>query len=293
MATAAPSPILTSPDDLPPWHPDATVPLTIHAIPSMEPISRESWRGQHLNLPMRNDILHTAVTYEGRGHRQGTASTKTPWEVAGSHAKKRRQKGSGKARLGWKQSPAIRGGGVMFGPKPRDWSTAINRKVYDLAWRTALSYRYRRGELLVVQDGLDLPLPDDFLDLAARGRLERELEDGFVARYVRELLGPLRWGRRFGRTTFVASEHRPNLFTGMACAHEDARAIEVADVDVKDLLETGRLVVERQALQWMVERHQSDLINNIVFFGEREPRPKAGSEIVGDSSRGLDVEEEE
>ena len=69
--------------------------------------------------PIRRDILHLCVVHYLDGQRQGTASTKTRGEVRGSGAKIRPQKGSGRARLGDGQSPMLRGGGVVFGPKPR------------------------------------------------------------------------------------------------------------------------------------------------------------------------------
>ena len=256
-----------------------TVPLTIYSFPSLEPRALEAWSTRHLHLPLRRDILHLAVVYEGDKTRQGTASSKTRYEVAGSHRKIRPQKGTGKARLGTRQSPLLRGGGKTFGPKPRDFSTKLNRKVYDLAWRTALSYRYRRGELIVTEDGLELPLPDDFLQLAEAGVLGRELEDGFVQKYVGELMGGLQWGKANGRTTFITGDRRPNLFTSMEIAGEHGRALELEDVDVKDLLETGRIVIERSALREMIKEHQSDLISRVVINGVRK-RPSLGEVLV-------------
>lgn len=128
------------------------VPLTIHAFPSLEPLRLEAWSARHLGLPLRRDMVHSAVVYEADKARQGTASTKTRWEVRGSGRKLYPQKGTGRARVGDKKSPIRRGGGVVFGPHPRDFATGLNRKVYDRAWRMALSHRYRRGELLVVED---------------------------------------------------------------------------------------------------------------------------------------------
>jgi len=228
---------------------------------------------------LRRDILHLAVVYEGDKTRQGTASTKTRWEVHGSHRKIRPQKGSGRARLGSKQSPLLRGGGKSFGPKPRDFSTKLNRKVYDLAWRTALSYRYRRGELIVTEDGLELPLPDDFLQLAEAGALGRELEDGFVRKYVGELMAALQWDKDHGRTTFITGDRRPNLFTGLDIAGENGRALELEDVDVKDLLETGRIVIERTALKEMIKEHSSDLISRVAVKG-LNTKPPLGQVLV-------------
>lgn len=258
----------------------ASVPLTIYSFPSLEPRLLESWSPKHLYLPLRRDILHLAVVYEGDKTRQGTASSKTRWEVAGSHRKMGPQKGTGRARRGTRQSPLLRGGGKSFGPKPRDFSTKLNRKVYDLAWRTALSYRYRRGELIVTEDGLDFPLPQDFLQLAQSGKLGRELEDGFVRKYVGDMMAALQWGKKFGRTTFITGRVRPNLFTSMELAGQDGKALELDDVDVKDLLETGRLVVERSALKEMIKAHQSDLISKIVINGHRDTGLPTGTVLA-------------
>lgn len=263
------------------WTPPAEIPVTIYDFPTLEPLKLEAWPTKHLDLPLRRDILHLAVTYEGDATRQGTASSKTAWDVHGSHRKIRPQKGSGMARVGWKQSPTRVGGGKAHGPHPRDFSTRLNHKVYDLAWRTALSYRFRRGELFVVRDGsLDIPLPAEFLTLAAEGRLGRELEDGFVDRMVRETLNPLGWGKDGGRSTFVVDcgkDRRPNLFSSLEVANSEARALDVEDVDVKDLLETGRIVIEQGALKRIIREHQSDLVSRIFINGSRVTGPLAGA----------------
>ncbi|KAK3326532.1 ribosomal protein L4 domain-containing protein [Apodospora peruviana] len=279
MATEAPMASITRSVDQP-WQPLTTVPLTIYSFPSLEPCSLESWSTKHLHLPLRRDILHLAVVYEGDKTRQGTASSKTRWEVHGSHHKARRQKGTGHSRLGTKQSPMLRGGGKAHGPRPRDFSTELNRKVYDLAWRMALSYRYRRGELIVTENGLDLPLPDDFLGLAEAGELNRELEDGFVRKYMSQIMTGLGWGKEHGRTTFITGDRRPNLFTGMEVCGVHGRALELDDVDVKDLLETGRIVIERDALKEMIKMHQSDLQSKIVINGQRVMGPPLGKVLI-------------
>ena len=76
--------------------------------------------------PIRRDILYLCVNYYRDALRQGTANTKTRAEVAGSGRKIRPQKGTGMARLGDGQSPMLRGGGVAFGPRPRDFGTDLN-----------------------------------------------------------------------------------------------------------------------------------------------------------------------
>lgn len=291
MATTAPPSNLTlSADEAStapafiPYQPLSTVPVTVHSFPSLEPRSVEAYSTKHLYLPLRRDLLHLAVTYEGDNTRQGSANSKTRYEVHGSHRKLYRQKGTGRARVGDKQSPLRRGGGKTFGPKPRDFGTGMNRKVYDLAWRTALSYRYRRGELIIAEDGMELPLPDDFLALAQAGTLGRELEDGFVKRYMTEMMQGLRWGARFGRTTFVTTSYRPNLCTSLGLASPHGRVINLNDkedpLDVKNLLETGRLVMERSALNEIIKRHRSDLVSRIAINGFRDVGPPIGQALL-------------
>ena len=101
--------------------------------------------------PVRRDILHLCVVHHLDSLRQGTASTKTRGEVAGSRRKIRPQKGSGRARLGDRQSPMLRGGGVAFGPKPRDFSTKLNRKVIQMGMRVALTMKLREQRMGIVR----------------------------------------------------------------------------------------------------------------------------------------------
>ncbi|PWN93987.1 ribosomal protein L4 [Acaromyces ingoldii] len=98
----------------------------------------------------RRDILHASVVYYLDSRRSGTASTKTRGEVNFSGRKLRPQKGSGQARLGTRSNPLLRKGGVIFGPRPRDMSSKLPRRVRELALRSALSARWRLGSLHVV-----------------------------------------------------------------------------------------------------------------------------------------------
>ncbi|KXS97451.1 hypothetical protein AC578_7373 [Pseudocercospora eumusae] len=222
---------------------------TLYNFPSFEPTSFVSYPSTHLLLPLRKDILHRAVIFEGDAARQGSANTKWRSEVHGSGRKVRPQKGSGSARLGDRKSPMLKGGGVAFGPKPRDFSTELPQKVYDRAWRTALSYRYRRGELMVVEDEIEIS-----------GVHEDSLE-----RYMMDIL---RWnklsrnrGNDEGRSLFLTMQRREGLYKALRGdgMFKHARAIEAAWVDVKDLLEGARVIVERMALETLFEEHQSDL----------------------------------
>jgi len=96
-------------------------------------------------------VQQTVVAYRA-AQRMGTACTKNVGEVAGTNKKPWRQKGTGRARAGSFQSPLWRGGGVVFGPKPRDFTKKISRSTRQLALRKALSERLKAGDVLVVDD---------------------------------------------------------------------------------------------------------------------------------------------
>src|SRR5215467_11489566 len=96
--------------------------------------------------------VHDTVVAYRAAQRMGTASTKTMGEVAGSGKKPWRQKGTGRARAGSFASPLWRGGGVVFGPKPRDFGKKVSRKTKQLALRKALSERLRAGDVVVIDD---------------------------------------------------------------------------------------------------------------------------------------------
>src|SRR3954454_8028668 len=99
-----------------------------------------------------SQAVHDVVVAYMAAQRSGTACTKTMGEVAGSGKKPWRQKGTGRARAGSFASPLWRGGGVVFGPKPRDFSKKVGRKTRQLALRKALSERLRAGDVMLVDE---------------------------------------------------------------------------------------------------------------------------------------------
>ena len=94
--------------------------------------------------------LKDAVTAYRNALRAGTACTKGKGEVAGSNKKPWKQKGTGNARAGFRQSPVWRGGGVAHGQKPRDYSQKLNKKVWALAFKRALSEKLEAGNVIVL-----------------------------------------------------------------------------------------------------------------------------------------------
>lgn len=222
----------------PTWNPSPVL-ATTYSFPSMEPVRFVEYPRNHLFMPLRKDILHRAVIYEGDSTRQGTASTKWRDDVHGSGRKLFAQKGSGRARAGDKKSPIRRGGGVAHGPHPRDFSTQLPKKIYDQAWRIALSYRYRRGQLIIIDGRIKIPK-----------RASTHL--------INEIIGTNGW---FGGSTLITDQVDDRLFAAVKELGQQAKILDRADVDVKDLLETRRLVIEKQALDNILSQHSRDLKN--------------------------------
>lgn len=108
---------------------------------------------EHVFGEKPNDaVLHQFVQMQLTNKRVGTASTKTRAEIRGGGKKPWRQKGTGRARVGSSRNPLWKGGGITFGPKPRDYSYTLPRKVRRLAMRTALSSKVRDQHLVVVDE---------------------------------------------------------------------------------------------------------------------------------------------
>ena len=108
------------------------------------------------DIEINEHAVHMAVVQYLANQRQGTKSTKTRAEVRGGGRKPWRQKGTGRARQGSTRSPQWTGGGVVFAPKPRDFSFKLNKKLKRLALKSVLTDKVREGNLVVVES-FDLP----------------------------------------------------------------------------------------------------------------------------------------
>jgi len=176
--------------------------------------------------PIRRDILHLCIIQYLDSLRQGSANTKTRGEVRGSGRKIRPQKGSGKARLGDGQSPMLRGGGVAFGPKPRDFSTKLPRKVIQMGMRVALSAKVR-------EQGLGVVKSLDWTEPKTKGLSERIEELGWQ------------------KTLFVTGEKK--VPEGLARASSNLykiEAITAEDLNVYSAVKWPRLVLDLAAVEW-------------------------------------------
>jgi len=121
-----------------------------------EKVGELELKEQVFNGPMKPHLIHEAIRWQFARRRSATASTKNRTAVRGGGRKPWRQKGTGRARVGTIRSPLWRGGGIVFGPHPKDYSYSLAKKVRRAALRSAISLRYQEGKLLFLDD-LQLP----------------------------------------------------------------------------------------------------------------------------------------
>jgi len=121
------------------------------------------------DVPLNEPLMHQALVRQQVNARLGTAKTKTRAEVSGGGRKPWRQKGTGRARQGSIRAPQWRGGGIVFGPRPRSYRQAMPRKMRHLALRCALSAKARAKEIVVVDElRMDVPRAKAFLGVLDR-----------------------------------------------------------------------------------------------------------------------------
>src|SRR6056297_1356085 len=109
-------------------------------------------RNDVFDIEPNHDVMYRYVNMQLTNRRQGTASTKTRAEIKGTGKKPFPQKHTGRARRGSLKGPHQRHGGVAFGPKPKEWKIKLPKKMKKLALRTALSTRFREGNLIVIEE---------------------------------------------------------------------------------------------------------------------------------------------
>jgi len=120
-----------------------------------EKIGEIEIKDEVFNCEVKPHLIHDVIKMQLANRRRGTASTKTRSDVKGSNKKPYRQKGTGRARLGTYKSPLMVGGGVVFGPHPRNYGYSLPKKVRKAALRSALTVRFT-GSNMIVLDKLEL-----------------------------------------------------------------------------------------------------------------------------------------
>ena len=174
--------------------------------------------------------VHDVVVALQAARRSGSANSKTKAEVAGSGSKPWRQKGTGRARAGYKSSPVWSGGGVVFGPKPRDYSKNVPKAVRKLAFRKALSARVIAGDVLVV-DGFAVSAPKtkEFVSL--------------VSANAGDVRKTLVIGAKFDENTYKAARNV-----------KSSQLVTASDVNTEQLLAFDKIIVTADAVKAISER---------------------------------------
>jgi large subunit ribosomal protein L4 len=147
--------------------------LTVYNIKGEETGRKVSLDDAIYGIEPNDHAIYLDVKQILANHRQGTHKSKERAEVAGSTRKIKRQKGTGTARAGSIKSPVFRGGGRVFGPKPRNYHFKLNKKVKRLARKSALSYKAAENKITVLEDfNFDTPKTKNFVNLIKSFELE-------------------------------------------------------------------------------------------------------------------------
>ena len=180
------------------------------------------------NIEINDVVLKKALDLQMASLRQGTHKTKTRSEVSGGGRKPYRQKGTGNARQGTIRAPHYRGGGIVFGVTPRDYTFKMNRKERGLAIRSALTYKVKNNEMVVV-DNLELT--------------------SLKTKDVKELIKNLELA---GKVLFVTANDAEKLYLATRNLGY-AACIMANEINVYDIVNADTLVIEEAAVKYIEE----------------------------------------
>jgi large subunit ribosomal protein L4 len=158
-------------------------------------------------------------------NRQGTHKSKERAEIAGSTKKIKRQKGTGTARAGSVKSPVFVGGGRVFGPKPKDYTQKLNKKLKQLARKSALAYKVQNDAIFVLEDfSLEQPKTKEVNSIANSLKLENK------------------------RILFVLAENSPNFFLSTRNIQK-VNVVQVSDINTYDIMNASALVLMESSVE--------------------------------------------
>jgi large subunit ribosomal protein L4 len=182
-----------------------------------------------------NHIVHRALIRQQTNARQGNASTKTRAEVRGGGRKPWKQKGTGRARAGSNRSPLWKGGGVSFGPKPREFEIKMNRKERRLALRTAIASRME-----------DLILVESFADQLTQPK-------------TKELTSALtRWGANLEKRTLLILDEIPENVQLSARNVASLKILKADSLNIYDILVANKIIATSSAIAKLQEVYNDD-----------------------------------
>jgi large subunit ribosomal protein L4 len=210
--------------------------LVYRSLEEMVPVGIEMLPGRVFNAVVRPDLVHRVVHWQLAKRRAGTACTKSRGEVAGSGRKIRPQKGTGRSRQGAITSPIFRGGGVVHGPKPRDYSYPLPHNICRNGLRSALTSKYENGQLWIIESG------------------------GLSAAKTKILLSAI---SAAGWRSALVLDYSPNETSGVnnslrLASHnvQSVLTMKASGVNVYDLLSFDMVVLTKSALKHVCERFE-------------------------------------
>ncbi len=157
--------------------------------------------------------------------RQGTHKAKERGEIAGSTRKIKRQKGTGTARAGSIKNPLFRGGGRIFGPRPRDYRFKLNKKIKRLARKSALSYMMKEGQIKVIEEfDMEAPKTKDFLKILRNLGVDQEKAMFVLA--------------ELNKNVYLSSRNLPSV-----------KIVRGSDLNTYDILNAGKMLISEQAVE--------------------------------------------
>jgi len=180
------------------------------------------------NIEVNEAVMHDAIVLAQASLRQGTASTKTRSEVSGGGRKPYKQKGTGNARQGSTRSPQWPGGGIVFGPKPRNYDKKQNKKERRLALKSALTSKFKDKELVVVENlNMETNKTKNFNEMLKNLKIE-------------------------GKALVVYSEDNENLFLASR-NNQNVAVLSFDEINVLDLVATNYLLIDESSVKKIEE----------------------------------------
>tara|TARA_B100000579_G_scaffold437178_1_gene465508 strand:- start:2465 stop:3082 length:618 start_codon:yes stop_codon:yes gene_type:complete len=199
-------------------------------LPVLNIKGKETGRQVTLNksifgVPENKHIVYLGVKQYRANNRQGTSKTKERGEITGSTRKIKKQKGTGTARAGSIKNPLFRGGGRVFGPKPRDYSFKLNKKVKNLARCSALSDKANSKSILILEDFVfDQPKTKKYHDLLVNLGVAKE------------------------KTMLILGDSNPSVLLSSRNLKQ-SKVVTVNEIDVYNILDASKLIIAESALK--------------------------------------------
>ena len=199
--------------------------LPVLNIKGKEPGRQISLDKSVFGIPENKHAVYLGVKQYRANNRQGTSKAKERGEIIGSTRKIKKQKGTGTARAGSIKNPLFRGGGRVFGPKPRDYSFKLNKKVKNLARCSALSDKANSKSILILEDFVfDQPKTKKYHDLLVNLGVAQE------------------------KTMLILGESNPSVLLSSRNLKQ-SKVVTVNEIDVYNILDASKLIIAESALK--------------------------------------------